>query len=93
MKNSNETIGNRTRDHPACSAVPRYKLTDSDVLFQTSHGRFPGSISTTLEDIFLHALRFSPVLLSIIISSLLFIHNHPSIIHGMQSRDNRRVVK
>jgi hypothetical protein len=24
MKNSNDTIGNRTRDHPACSAVPRW---------------------------------------------------------------------
>ena len=23
MKNSNDTIGNRTRDHPACSAVPQ----------------------------------------------------------------------
>ena len=23
MKNSNNTIGNRTRDHPACSAVPQ----------------------------------------------------------------------
>jgi len=23
MKNSNETIENRTRDHPACSAVPQ----------------------------------------------------------------------
>jgi len=23
MKNSNDTIENRTRDHPACSAVPQ----------------------------------------------------------------------
>ena len=23
MKNSNNTVGNRTRDHPACSAVPQ----------------------------------------------------------------------
>jgi hypothetical protein len=23
MKNSNDTIGNRTRDHPPCSAVPQ----------------------------------------------------------------------
>ena len=47
---------------------------------------------TTLEDFFSHALRFSPVLLFIIILSLLFIYNF-TIIHDMQSRDNGRVVK
>jgi hypothetical protein len=39
MKNSNDTIGNRTRDLPACSAVPqqtaplRVSLIRSDKMF------------------------------------------------------------
>ena len=41
MKNSNETIGNRTRDLPACSAVPqttalarapKSKIRDSEIM-------------------------------------------------------------
>ena len=31
MKNSNDTIGNRTRDLPACSAVPQPMRTPSSV--------------------------------------------------------------
>jgi hypothetical protein len=30
MKNSNDTIGNRTRDLPACSAVPQPTLLNFD---------------------------------------------------------------
>jgi len=30
MKNYNDTIGNRTRDFPACSAVPQLTLTPPD---------------------------------------------------------------
>jgi len=30
MKNSNDTIGNRTRDLPACSAVPQLTATPRD---------------------------------------------------------------
>jgi len=32
IKNSNETIGNRTRDLPACSAVETHMLRDENIL-------------------------------------------------------------
>jgi hypothetical protein len=35
MKKSNGTIGNRTRDLPACSAVPELLMPDINILFLT----------------------------------------------------------
>jgi len=40
MKNSNDTIGNRTRDLPACSAMPQYITVRSskyDLFHHNSH--------------------------------------------------------
>jgi hypothetical protein len=45
IKNSNDTIGNRTRDLPACSTVPQPTVTP----------RAPRVIPTTLKFIHLHA--------------------------------------
>jgi hypothetical protein len=36
MKNSNDTIGNRTRDPPVCSAVPRHRVPLSKTCYRAN---------------------------------------------------------
>jgi hypothetical protein len=49
MKNSNDTIGNRTRDLPACSAVPQPTAPQRSPFFKLLLCEVPDDVSCELQ--------------------------------------------